>query len=102
MTDARRETKSTILERGHKALMDALGPAGAVEFMRLAGDADRPEDTRAGVKDTLVNISIDEQSQEVVLRFSRQTTWLRFSGADGLHFAREVARRAIALIQDQA
>jgi hypothetical protein len=102
MVDVNRETKEMILERGHKALVDALGASGAVEFIRLSVHADRPEAKREGVKDTLINIGIDDATKEVSVRFSRPTSWLRFSARDAMHFSKEVARRAVAILQEQS
>jgi hypothetical protein len=99
--DVQHEVKATILERGQAALIAALGPAGATEFLRLNSGIS-PEAGDNELNSILISYRVDRELNEVVVEFNRPTTAIRFVSNDAMEFAKEIARRAAALIGLQA
>lgn len=92
--DTKKEFSNEIVEKGHKALIDALGPSGAMEFLRVGSDILRASDDSDGVKRVLMEIYADKNTKEVVLTFSQSVTWMRFSPKDAMKLAKDIIDRA--------
>lgn len=92
-------TKEYVLRRGHKALIDALGPQGAMQFIQESAAHERSDTEDDNLKRVLIHIDVDPVKKEVVVKFSRPTTWMRFSPADALSVAGKIAKYAQQLDQ---
>lgn len=84
------EVDNELLKRGRAALVDALGAAGAMEFLRVKDDVVRDEKDSDGIKRIMTKIYGDDSSGEVVLEFSQSITWIRFKQSDALTFIEQI------------
>lgn len=77
-TTSETEVEATVLELGRKALISALGPAGAMKFLQysdvLLQDTKKPHE----IKPVVLQITPDTQKNKVKLEFSRQISWILF------------------------
>ena len=79
-----------LVVRGQKALRDALGLDGAMQFLQqMNAQNDTHIDQADGVKRTGLMIE-SRQQNEVVLAFTRPTTWVRFSADEAEVFVDKV------------
>ena len=88
------EHNQDLVLRGQTALREALGFDGAMQFMQqLNAQQDTPLDKCDGVKRVGAQV-VTRQENEVIVEFTRDTRWVRFSAAEADAFADEVKRIA--------
>ena len=89
--EAKRELNKDLLERGQQALLSALGPHGAMLFLRESAALSRTPKEDDGAKRVLMAVEI--VGEELTIRFSQPTTWLRYSPAEAKDLANVILER---------
>lgn len=90
--DIKKEVDKELIKKGHKALIDALGPAGALAFLQAENDLERSSEDSDGIKRILLEVYID--ADEIVMNFSTPVTWMRFSPDDAIGVAKDIIEKA--------
>lgn len=87
----------TLLERGHAALVAALGVQGAMQFLAIRNVADGSPPARTGRKSIGLQVGIPAAGSEMVLRFSRPVSWMKLSAAESRSLATKLVEAATVL-----
>jgi len=96
--DIQREVDDALLDRGYKALVSALGPDGALSFLRASQDVERKAESYDGVKRAIVTVREDREG--VMLDFSQPITWWRLELEDARVFVENLTT-VISHIEEQ-
>ena len=98
----RNELAIDIVERGNQALVAALGPQAAIEYMKQLSRELPTDEARDGVERVSFALKPDQQTGEVVVEISQLVRWLRLKPEAALQFANHLARLARALMAGRA
>ena len=93
---ARDELAVEIVRLGNDALVRALGPAGAIQFLQQI-NRNTSEAKRDGAERTSFTFDSDPESCEVIVRFNRPVTWLRLRPEAAIQTAKALLKRAQSL-----
>lgn len=89
-------TDETIIERGHAALIAALGAQGAMQFLAIHVEAGAPTD-HPGRKSVGLQVGVPTSGTELLLRFSQPISWMKLSAGESRSMATKLVEAAIVL-----
>jgi hypothetical protein len=76
------DSDKELLDRGRQVLIETLGPAGALDFLRASANLPDNPDEGDGISRTLINVYGSDRTSDLLIKFSHSVSWLRITKTD--------------------